>query len=158
MRMTHTFYGLVEPIREKWFRSAKTHSLFRVIRMVITLPGWLSSAIRNLWSLLLGTFGFRDCPEFGIFRILYRVLTYILFDLTLIREAHTKISLRTSTSPITSLEPNKIKLIAFTLFSAWRVVSTLLIGNPPCHGDTRLLVIPFSCSRISDYNPCCILF
>lgn len=65
--------------RWKWFRSAKTHLLFQVIQMLITLPGWLSSAIRNLWRFLLGTFGFRDCPEFGIYRLRWRVLTLTPF-------------------------------------------------------------------------------
>jgi len=52
----------------------------------------------------------------------------------------------------------KIKLIAHTPFSAWRVVSTWLRVNSPCCDYTRLLVIPNSCSRISDYNPIYILF
>jgi len=50
------------------------------------------------------------------------------------------------------------KLIAHTPFSAWRVVSTYLRLNPPWCGDSRLLVIPFSCSRISGYNPFYIQF
>ena len=44
------------------------------------------------------------------------------------------------------------KLIAHTPFSAWRVVSTHLRLNSPWRDDSRLLVIPYSCSRVSDYN------
>jgi len=45
-----------------------------------------------------------------------------------------------------------MKLIAYTSFSAWRVVSTQLRLDSPWRGDSRLLVIPYSCSRVSDYN------
>jgi len=38
-------------------------------------------------------------------------------------------------------------------FSMWRVVSTNPRLYSPCHCDTRLLVITYSYSRISDYNP-----
>jgi len=34
-----------------------------------------------------------------------------------------------------------------------RVISTNLRLYSPCHGDSRLLAISYSCSRISDYNP-----
>ena len=136
-----------------------------IISNDITIPPIINGASYNVSNTTLVTRALGVPRSLAIKGFIMRVPSLFFFtlhepyfDLTLIREAHTKISLRTSTSPITSLEPNKIKLIAFTLFSAWRVVSTLLIGNPPCHGDTRLLVIPFSCSRISDYNPCCILF
>ena len=50
------------------------------------------------------------------------------------------------------------KLIAHTSFGAWRVVSTYLRLNSPWCGDSRLLVIPYSRSRVSDYNPFFILF
>lgn len=34
-----------------------------------------------------------------------------------------------------------------------RVISTNSIFDSPCHGDSRLLAISYSCSRITDYNP-----
>ena len=41
-----------------------------------------------------------------------------------------------------------------TPFSMWRVVSTNPRFYSPWHGDSRLLVITYSYSRISGYNPC----
>ena len=76
------------------------------------------------------------------------------FDLTPIKVTHTKIT-KLKIYNYLSKKKNKniTKLTAHTPFSAWRVVSTHLMLNSPWRGDSRLLVIPYSCSRISDYNP-----
>ena len=49
-------------------------------------------------------------------------------------------------------------LLHTPFFGAWRVVSTHLRLNSPWRDDSRLLVIPYSSSRISDYNSYFILF
>ncbi len=49
-------------------------------------------------------------------------------------------------------------LLHTPFFGAWRVVSTPLRLNSPWRYYSRLLVIPYSSSRISDYNSYFILF
>jgi len=80
------------------------------------------------------------------------------FDLTPIKVMHTKIKPTYLYTWLYILIRKLIKLIAHTPFSAWRVVSTYLRLNPPWCGDSRLLVIPYSCSRVTDYNPYYIQF
>ena len=75
------------------------------------------------------------------------------FDFTLIRVVHRKNSIITSKSFTFTYLKQKSKLIAPTLFSMRRVVSTNPRIYSPCHGDSRLLAISYSCSRISGYNP-----
>ncbi len=75
------------------------------------------------------------------------------FDLTLIKVMHTKIKINKYKPNCLYYLLNLTKLIAHTPFSAWRVVSTYLRLNPPWCTYSRLLVIPYSCSRITDYNP-----
>lgn len=80
------------------------------------------------------------------------------FDLTPIKVMHTKIICIYICIYLYILIYTKTKLIAHTPFSAWRVVSALLRLDSPWRGDSRLLVIPYSCSRVTDYNPYYILF
>jgi len=77
------------------------------------------------------------------------------FDLTPIKVTHTKIVWRKYLILVQSEGENlqKTKLIAHTPFGAWRVVSTYLRYDPPWCSYSRLLVIPYSCSRVPDYNP-----
>lgn len=80
------------------------------------------------------------------------------FDLTPIRITHTKTLNYVFINNLIritfghSLKILRAKLIAHTPFGAWRVVSTRLRFNSPWCGNSRLLVIPFSCSQVSDYN------
>jgi hypothetical protein len=75
------------------------------------------------------------------------------FDFTLISVAHRKNPIKTSKSFTFTYLKQKSKLIAPTPFSMRRVVSTSPRSYSPCHGDSRLLAITYSCSRISGYNP-----
>ena len=77
----------------------------------------------------------------------------LYFDLTLIRTTHRKNPTITSKTLIFTYLYQKSKLIAPILFSMRRVISTNPKLYSPCHGDSRLLAISYSCSRVSDYNP-----
>ncbi len=76
------------------------------------------------------------------------------FDLTLIRVTHTKNPIITSKTYIfTYLITDKANLLRI-LFSAcdeWLV--PIRSKYSPCHGDSRLLAISYSYSRITGYNP-----
>ena len=74
------------------------------------------------------------------------------FDLTPIKITHTKVTHNENTTFYVKWIEHATKLIAHIPFSAWRVVSTHLRLYSPWHADSRLLVIPYSCSRVTDYN------
>jgi hypothetical protein len=74
------------------------------------------------------------------------------FDFTLISVVHTKNPIIKIINLIHLLTNNrKANLLHKTPFSMRRVVSTNPKFNSPCHGDSRLLAITYSNSRVSDY-------
>ena len=80
------------------------------------------------------------------------------FDLTSIKITHTKEILNKIIYKYIKVNTKNSKLIAYTFFDAWRVVSTHLRCISPWRNVSRLLVIPFSYSQISDYNPKYLIF
>lgn len=81
----------------------------------------------------------------------------LYFDLTLIRAMHTKKSVLKSKTYIFTYLKTERQTYCINSFQHATSDQYQSESYSPCHGDSRLLAISYSCSRITDYNPYPIL-